>query len=230
MAGGCVCLLLVAILLLRAGNGPSAAFALVAAALLLLTLGIYLHTTRRGKFAVWAELIEEFQIAGDERVLDVGCGRGAVLTMLAKLLPRGRAVGIDLWSKVDQSGNSPDATERNLVAEGVRDRCQLMTGDMRALPFHDASFNLIVSSLAIHNIRDPAGRSKAIDELSRVLEPGGRLAIADLLWTNTYARQLQDRGFLDVRRRYLGWRFWWVPAILVTYLVTAAKPQLLTTP
>jgi arsenite methyltransferase len=127
MAGGCVCLLLVAILLLRAGNGPSAVLALVAAALLLLTLGIYLHTTRRGKFAVWAELVEELQLAGDERVLDVGCGRGAVLTMLAKLLPRGRAVGIDLWSKVDQSGNSLDATERNLVAEGVRDRCQLTT-------------------------------------------------------------------------------------------------------
>ena len=97
---------------------------------------------------------------------------------------------------------------------------------MRAMPFPDSSFDFIVSSIAIHNIRNRAGRSRAIDEIARVLEPGGRLAIADLLWTSTYARQLQDHGFSDVQRRHLGWRrFWWGLAIPATYLVTASKPS-----
>jgi arsenite methyltransferase len=222
MAAGGVSLLVLATVLVQAGHGGSAAFSFVGAALLLLTLGIYLHTTRRGKFAVWVELIEDLHLLGDEQVLDVGCGRGAVLAMVAKLLPRGRAVGIDLW-RIDQSGNSPDAARRNLETEGVQDRCRVMTGDARAMPFPDASFDLIVSSLAIHNIRDRAGRSRAIDEIIRVLKPGGRLLIADPLWTSTYARQLQDRGLLCVQRRHLGWRFWWGLAFPATYLVTASK-------
>src|SRR5262249_49478978 len=145
-------------------------------------IGFFLHTTRRGKFAVWAELLDELHLSGDERVLDVGCGRGAVLTMVAKLLPRGRGVGIDLW-RAQQSGNGPTAAERNLQTEGVRDRCEIVTGDMRSMQFPDASFDVVVSSIAIHNIRDRAGRSRAIDEIARVLKPGGRVVLADLAWT-----------------------------------------------
>jgi arsenite methyltransferase len=115
-------------------------------------LGISVHTTRRGKFLVWAEILDSLRLRGDERVLDVGCGRGAVLTMVAERLPRGRVVGIDLWT-ADQSGNGAEAAERNLVAEGVRERCKLVTGDMRSMPFRNASIDMIVSSLAIHNIR-----------------------------------------------------------------------------
>ena len=39
----------------------------------------YLHTTRRGKFLVWAELLDQMGLQGNERILDMGCGRGAVL-------------------------------------------------------------------------------------------------------------------------------------------------------
>src|SRR5262249_36071833 len=124
-------------------------------------LGLYLHTTLRGKFIVWAELLDKLNLRGDERILDLGCGRGAVLLMAAKHLTTGRAVGIDLWKRADQSGNSAEATQRNAVAEGVADRVELHTGDMRALPFEDNSFDVVVSSLAIHNISGHAGREKA---------------------------------------------------------------------
>jgi SAM-dependent methyltransferase len=123
-------------------------------------------------------------------------------------------------------GNGPDAARHNLETEGVKDRCQLVTGDMRELPFPDASFNLVVSSIAIHNVSDRAGRSRAIHEIARVLKPGGRVVIADLAWTDAYAKQLQGLGLLDVRRRSLGWRFWWGPVFLATRLVTAFKPPL----
>src|SRR5437016_2684535 len=55
------------------------------------------YTTRRGKFRVWAELIDGLGLRGDERILDLGCGRGAVLLMVAQRLTTGRAVGVDLW-------------------------------------------------------------------------------------------------------------------------------------
>jgi arsenite methyltransferase len=201
--------------------GTAAATALMGA-LLLTTLGIYVHTTRRGKFLVWAEILDSLRLRGDERVLDVGCGRGGVLTMIAERLPRGRAVAIDRWT-ADQSGNSAEAAESNLVAEGVRERCELVTGDMRSMPFPDASFDLIISSLAIHNIGNLAGRSRAIDEIARALAPDGHVAIADLAWTRVYVRRLESLGFIDVRRRRLGWRFWWGPAFPTTTLVTGTK-------
>jgi arsenite methyltransferase len=74
----------------------------------------YLYSTRRGKFAVWAELLDAQPWRGDEHVLDIGCGRGAISVMMAKIVPRGRAVGLDLWRSEDQSGNNPEATWRNL--------------------------------------------------------------------------------------------------------------------
>jgi arsenite methyltransferase len=169
---------------------------------------LYLHFTLRGKFLVWAELLDQLNLRGDERILDMGCGRGAVLLMAAQRLTTGRAVGVDLWRGFDQSGNSADATRRNAVAEGVAERIELHSGDMSALPFEDNSFDLIVSSLAIHNIPGSA-RAKAIDEAIRVLRPGGRLMIVDVRGTRRHQGQLIRLGMLDVSRRRPGWHQWW---------------------
>lgn len=57
---------------------------------MLLSAASYLYTTRRGKFAVWAELLTGLHLRGDERLLDLGCGRGAVLLMAADSPRRGR--------------------------------------------------------------------------------------------------------------------------------------------
>ena len=56
----------------------------------------YVYTTRRGKFQVWAEILLRLRLRGDEQILDLGCSRGAVLLMAASLLPRGKAIGIDV--------------------------------------------------------------------------------------------------------------------------------------
>jgi ubiquinone/menaquinone biosynthesis C-methylase UbiE len=178
----------------------------------------HLYFTLRGKFVVWAELLDRLRLRGDERILDLGCGRGAVLLMAAQHLTTGRAVGVDLWRTVDQSGNSAEATQRNAVAEGVADRVELHTADLTALPFEDSSFDVVLSSLVIHNIRGSAGREKAIDEAVRVLRPGGRLVIADVRATRQHQAQLAELGMKDVSRRRLAWRFW------PTSLVTATKP------
>ena len=183
-----------------------------------------LYTSRRGKFLAWTELLDQLNLRGDERILDLGCGRGAVLLLAAQHLTTGKAVGVDIWRRGDQSGNAAEATRRNALAEGVADRIELHTADMTALPFEADSFDLVVSNVAMHNVKVRAGREKAIEEAVRVLRPGGRLLIADLMSTRLYQSYLTKLGMLAVARRSLGWRMWWSGPWLATRLVTATKP------
>ncbi len=211
----------------RAGRGRLAFLEFGGSLAVLALVACDLHATRRGKFAVWAELLAALPLRGDDQVLDMGCGRGVVLAMVAKRLPQGKAVGLDLWT-ADQSGNRPEATRRNLAAEGVAERCELVTADMRYLPFPDATFDLVLSNLAIHNIdrsrpRAHTERLRAVEEAVRVLRPGGRLLIADPRWTPRYAQRLRELGMRDVQQRSLGWRVWYGPGNGAA-LVSATKP------
>ena len=97
------------------------------------------------------------------------------------------------------------------------------SGDMTALPFEDASFDVVVSSLAIHNIPSKADRRKAVAEGHRVVRPGGRIVIADIRSTAAYEEELRSLGASDVERRRLGWRFWWGNPLAGTRLLTAIK-------
>ncbi len=203
---------------------PWAIVGFVYAAFFFLSAASYLYTTRAGKFRVWVGILTDLKLRGDENALDLGCGRGAVLLMAAQLLPQGKATGVDIWQTRDQSGNNQAATESNARAEGVTDRTELLTADMRGLPFPDASFDLIVSSVAIHNIPGKDGRIRAISEAARVLKPGARLRIADFRHTAAYATQLRELGWQDVTTRSLGWRFWYGGPWAAIYLLSATKP------
>jgi len=188
----------------------------------------FFYTTRRGKFLEWDAILDRAGLRGDERVLDLGCGRGAVLTAVAKRLTTGRVTGVDIWSTHDQSGNARAVTVRNASLEGVADRVDVETADMRALPFPDTSFDVVVSSLAIHNIKSNDDRRRAIAEGFRVLKPGGRMVIVDIRATSIYEAELRTRGASNVERRRLSWRFWWGNPIAATTLLTASKaPQAL---
>jgi ubiquinone/menaquinone biosynthesis C-methylase UbiE len=197
----------------------------IAAGLIMICMGFGLHASLRGKFVVWAELLDQLNLRGDERILDIGCGRGTVLLMAAQHLTTGRAVGVDLWRRGDQSGNAAEAAFRNAAAEGVTERVELYTADMAALPFDENSFDIVVSNVAIHNVKGRIGRGKVIGHAVRVLRPGGRLIIADIRATGEYLEELQKRGMNDVGCRDLGWRMWWTGPWLATGLVQAIKPK-----
>ncbi len=200
---------------------------LICGLIFVFSAGSYLYTTRRGKFRVWAELLLQIALQGDESIIDMGCGRGAVLLMAASLVPRARAVGVDLWKSVDQSGNAEAVTLHNAGLEGVADRVELHTADMRQLPFPDSSFDVALSSLAIHNIPSPSGRNKAITEAIRVLKPGGELVIVDFrAATSGYEKHLRQLGMEEITSTALGWRFWYGGPWAASKLVSARKPGL----
>ena len=171
-----------------------------------------------GKRLVVRRMFDALQLRSDEQVLDVGCCRGLLLLEAARHLPRGRATGIDLWSTRDQSGNAAAATQRNAELAGVAERVRIDTGDMRHLPYADASFDAVVSSLAVHNLPTETEREQAVREIARVLKPGGRVALLDFRCTALYAQTLREAGFA-VQRSWPEFRmFPWV------WIVSGRKP------
>ncbi|MDR3484852.1 MAG: class I SAM-dependent methyltransferase [Bradyrhizobium sp.] len=126
-------------------------------------------------------------------------------------------------SRIFAHGVGERVTQRNTELEGVRERVELDTGDMRKLPFPDASFDVVTSSLAIHNIRDEKGREQALSEIWRVLKPGGTALIADILYTANYRQFLAAQRGTTAERRRLGWRFWYGGPHAATNLVTVRR-------
>jgi arsenite methyltransferase len=145
---------------------------------------------KAGKLILRERILNSISWRGDEQVLDVGCGRGLLLVGAAKRLQAGHAVGLDIHNH-----NGAAAAMENARIEGVAERVELKDGDVRELPVPDASFDIIVSSLAIHTISDAAGRESAIREMARVLKPGGQLALADLRYTQQYEQILRSLGW-----------------------------------
>jgi len=99
-------------------------------------------------------------------VLDVGTGPGVLLVEIARRRPDLQLTGIDL------SADMAAAANRNLSEF----RATVRVADVADLPFPDQSFDLIVSSLSMHHWDDI---ESAVEELARVLRPGGRLQVYD---------------------------------------------------
>jgi len=155
--------------------------------------------SRFGKLKERERLLGFISWRGDEKVLDVGCGRGLVLVGAARRLKTGSATGVDIWQAEDLSGNKADVPLRNAELEGVRDRVSVQTADMRRLPFEDGTFDVITSRAAIHNLYSATDRAAAIREIARVMKPGARAVIMDIRHMTEYEREFRANGCADVR-------------------------------
>jgi SAM-dependent methyltransferase len=176
---------------------------------------LFLLYVKVGKFRHRDRMLALRQWRGDEQVLDVGCGRGLLLVGAAKKLVTGHATGIDIWSKEDLSGNAAEATEKNLALEGVSGRCTLVSGAAQEMPFTNESFDVVMSNLCLHNIYDRPSRKRALEEIVRVLKPGGTAILSDYKLTKEYAEQLRSAG-LAVERGGVDWLRTFPPLRIVT--------------
>ncbi|MCZ7581092.1 MAG: class I SAM-dependent methyltransferase [Fimbriimonadaceae bacterium] len=173
-----------------------------------------------GKLKAVERMLNEFPWTGNERVLDVGCGRGLPLISVARRLIKGRATGVDVWRDVDLANNRMERTLENISIERVGNRADVRDGDARELPFEDETFDAVVSSWAVHNIAVRSGRTQAIREMVRVLRPGGWIGILDIENTKDYVSELRALGMLSVTRKGPSFLF-----LIPTYQVTAWKPE-----
>jgi arsenite methyltransferase len=154
---------------------------------------------RAGKFIHRDRMLALHPWRGDEQTLDVGTGRGLLLVGAAKCAPRGRAVGIDIWRAEDLTGNTAEATTENLRREGVLHSTELLSMPAQAMTFTNATFDVVVSNLCLHNIDARADRDQACREIVRVLRPGGVALISDFRNTHQYAAAFRAAG-CTVRR------------------------------
>jgi SAM-dependent methyltransferase len=192
-----------------------AGIALVLGAIdLLIVAFAMLWYSRIGKMRLRDRLLDLIAWKGDERVLDIGCGRGLLLIGAAHRLSNGKVAGVDIWSNVDLSGNRPEATLENARRAGVVDRVEVHNADAQRLPFADGSFDVVISSLVLHNIPSREGRQQAVREIARVLKTGGRIAVLDLRHTGDYVRVLRECGLADARRAPVGIFLTWLFPIL----------------
>ncbi len=167
---------------------------------LVLTAILMIFSSKFGKLKERERILDMLSIKGDELILDVGCGKGLYLIGAAKRLTNGKAVGIDIWQSEDLSGNDMENTLQNAKLEGVIDKVSIETADMRKMPFENHTFDVVLSSFAIHNIYDRVEREKALKEIIRVLKPGGKLCIIDFQHIDEYLKFLEEQGIMGIHR------------------------------
>ena len=172
-----------------------------------------------GKVRTREALLARVAWRGDETVLDVGAGAGLLAIGAAKRAPRGSVIGIDVWSAKDLSDNGPEAFVRNAALEGVSDRVDIRTADARALPFPDASFDVALSLLCLHNIEGAQDQALACRQIARVLKPGGVVVIGDYLPTHAYGEALAQAGLIATPSRAA-----FGIALSLMWIVSATKP------
>lgn len=115
--------------------------------------------------------LAELDLRPDDRVLDVACGAGALVVDVAPGVER--AVGVDLSDGMLELARS---RLRSAQQAHPLDNVEFVQGPSDALPFDDGSFTALVCTTALHHFPDP---QRSIDEMARVLEPGGRVVIGD---------------------------------------------------
>jgi SAM-dependent methyltransferase len=112
-------------------------------------------------------------------VLDAGCGSGRTTIALSRVLKDGHVVAVDRFDAGYIDGGGRALLERNLALAGLTDKVTVETADLTALPFDAGDFDGAVSTHVYDHLG--AGKQKGLEEVLRVLRPGGRFLMG--VWT-----------------------------------------------
>jgi SAM-dependent methyltransferase len=127
---------------------------------------------------------------GRGRLLDVGCGAGALTIRCANRYPQSHCTGIDYWGiKWDYSQRM---CQHNAEAEQVADRCTFQQGDANLLDFGDETFDAVVSNFVYHEVNDGRSKEELLLETLRVLKKGGSFALQDLFGQESVYGDIHD--------------------------------------
>lgn len=147
-----------------------------------------------GKLKQRDRMLKLHSFTGEEKVLDIGTGRGLLMIGAAKHLTSGSAIGIDIWNNEDLSGNNAARTLQNARLEGVKDKVEVLNENIVLTTFASNSFDLILSNLCLHNIYESRSRRAACEEIYRLLKPGATAIIADFRHTAMYKSIFEELG------------------------------------
>ena len=142
-------------------------------------------TTREKRFR--RELLERMEIGPGDRILDLGAGTATLALMIKERWPGVEVVGLDADPEILAIGR------RKVAAAG--EDVELVEGFSTELPFPDASFDVVVSTLFFHHLTGAVKR-QTLPEVARVLKPGGRFYVGD--W-GRQAGPVQELLFLQAR-------------------------------
>ena len=128
--------------------------------------------SRRGAADSAAYLLAHL-LAGMD-LLDVGCGPASITADLAERVAPGRVVALDAAS------GALEAARATLRDRGLSEQVEVTSGDVMALPFEDASFDVVHAHQVLQHLADPVG---ALAEMRRVTRPGGIVAVRDAVYS-----------------------------------------------
>jgi ubiquinone/menaquinone biosynthesis C-methylase UbiE len=129
--------------------------------------------TSKAFLALRDRVVELAAPSHEDRVVDLGAGTGLLTLALA---PR-----VEELVAVDISERMLERLDDAAVADGLHN-VELLVADLRRVPLDDESATLVVSNYAFHHL-DDAGKELALAEARRILRPGGRLVICDMMFS-----------------------------------------------
>ncbi len=148
----------------------------------------YIHFSPRGgnlQAKILDLVLKQLVWDGDGRLLDIGCGNGALAIEAAKYYPQAHIVGIDYWG--EQWEYSKESCEKNAQISGVSERTSFQKASAAKLLFTHEFFDITVSNFVFHEVRDVKDKRALIKEALRVLKKGGLFVFQDLfLWKKIY--------------------------------------------